>query len=73
MTDYRVFRRGSGGDWVLVGTVPAHSAKQAIALVVDGMGEKLQDADGQTFAATPERSWTQLTVSVAVETRVRVG
>lgn len=82
MTAYRIFRKHLApasmpntvssvrvlGGWEDIGTQDAGTAKQAIALVAEKLGT---DANGVTFAATPDGNWTELTT--AVETRTAVS
>lgn len=78
MTKYRVMRKHEPEDTIpvfeVLGTFDAHTAKSAIQQAVLGMSDaQRKDADGSTFAATPDGSWTELTVGVAVETKVTVA
>ncbi len=85
MTKYRVMKKqapddptvagnGKSSTYTVVGTFDAHTAKAAIRDAVTAMTDgQRKDADGATFAATPDGSWTELTVGVAVETKVTVA
>lgn len=62
------------GGYETLGVFDAHTAKAAIQRAVLAMTEtQRKEADGATFAATPDGSWTELTVGVAVETKVTVA
>ena len=78
MTKYRVLRKHEPEDTIdtyeVLGVFDAHTAKAAIQQAVLSMTDaQRKDADGATFAATPDGSWTELTVGVAVETKVTVA
>ena len=64
----------TGALYEVLGVFDAHTAKAAIQQAVLAMTDtQRKDADGATFAATPHGSWTELTVGVAVETKVTVA
>lgn len=88
MTRYKVLRKHDApkaetngtssvrvlGGYEIIGTYDAHTAKAAIQQAVLAMTDaQRKEADGATFAATPDGSWTELTVGVAVETKVTVA
>ena len=88
MTTYKVLRKHDApkapengastvrvlGGYEILGVFDAHTAKAAIQQAVLGMTDgQRKEADGARFAATPDGSWTELTVGVAVETKVTVA
>lgn len=88
MTKYKVLRKHDApktpengsvsvrvlGGYEILGVFEAHTAKAAIQQAVLAMTDTQRNAaDGATFAATPDGSWTEMTVGVAVETKVTVA
>lgn len=83
MTTYRVLKKTEDEitataklkeSYSMVGTYDAHSPKAAIQQAVHAMTDaQRKEAHGATFAATPDGSWTETTVGVAVETKVTVA
>lgn len=76
MTRYKVFRKltlSDGDSFEPIDTVEAHDAKAAISDAITGLDEDAQRAaHGATFAAVPERSWTEASPEVQLELKVRV-
>lgn len=72
MTSYRVFKldpnSGSGPVWEPVGTFEGGNHRQAIRAAADKLGV---DADGCTFAAVAENRWSEETVQVETNPRVK--
>lgn len=74
-TSYVILRQTSAGDSsvqeleVAGANIEASSAKRAIAQLV---GDD-ESANGETYVAVPERSWTQHTVVVRTKTLTELG
>lgn len=65
-TRYLILKADPDAAWADGATVEASSAESAIRTAATEHGEG-------TYAAVPERSWTQRTVTVETTTRVRLG
>lgn len=76
-TRYRVFKKHEFDQeaepqsaYAIVGTFEASTAKQAISLAAEKLGDK---ANGCTFAATPDRGWAEATTKVETKTQVSLA